>query len=373
MTEKLRILIVSHSYLSLENQKNIDQLSKHVATHVVVPDCISDRIHAKVKHIPREGYSAFKRLGLWGSQFFLLSFDMRMREFQPHVVHVEYDSWSTIFWQVALCRTLFARQAKIICTVKNNTYRKYPGVRGSIKHWIARFFIKRCEHFIAVNQGVKDIYQKRFEVGMSKLSVMQHLGVDTNIFSPAQKESNIQKLVVGYCGRFDTEKGVLDLIEAVKNCRERHPEIILKLLGQGELDDKLVGISDSWLQVLKPVPHDQVARFMQSLDIFVLPAHITKDHEEHDAHALLEAIACGVPALGSNSGVIPEVLNDGAGLVFKAGMVQDLSHKLEQLISDLKLREELSNNAIQKVRRHYSVERIAEKKVEIYKQVMNEV
>ena len=127
-------------------------------------------------------------------------------------------------------KSLFARKAKLVCTVKNNTYRVYPGLLGWLKKSIANFFVKRCNFFIAVNQGVQEIYRKHFKVDVSKIEIMQHLGVDTDLFSPVNStslnSSDLEPtLNIGFCGRFDVDKGIDDLIEATYvSCPSRDNE-----------------------------------------------------------------------------------------------------------------------------------------------------
>ena len=98
----------------------------------------------------------------------------------------------------------------------------------------------------------------------------------------------------------------------------------------------------------------------------MLPARITPDHEEHDAHALLEALACGIPSIGSTSGIIPEVLAHESGLIFKAGDVNDLKLKLLSLIESPDLRKSLSSRAVETATHSFSIDSIARCKLEIY-------
>ncbi len=368
----MKILVVSHSYIVSENQKNITELSKHVNVQVVVPQYVDDVIQKKINAEPSPKIAIYKRLSLWGSQYFLLTWDMGMRHFAPDIVHIEYDPWSIIFWQTILYKCLYARKAFIICTVKNNTYRVYPGFRGWLKFKMARFFIRRVHHFIAINKGVENIYHSIFHVPLSRIDILQHLGVDTKTFKPRKQNSSRDKITIGYCGRFDYEKGIWDLLEAAKNCYQ-HNDLCVKLLGHGELKEQLLQKQYEWLDVLSPVPHKKVAEFMNDIDIFVMPSLISKDHEEHDAHALLEALACGVPSVGSDSGIITEVLENNGGLIFEAGNVNDLQEKLMWLINDELLRETLSKNAMRTVNQQFSIERIADKKVSIYRKIIYDI
>ncbi|MBT6118266.1 MAG: glycosyltransferase, partial [Rhodospirillaceae bacterium] len=72
---------------------------------------------------------------------------------------------------------------------------------------------------------------------------------------------------------------------------------------------------ENWLDVAPTVPHAAVAPFLRGLDLFCLPAHVLPDHEEHDAHALMEAMACGIACIGTRSGIIPELLDGKTGLL----------------------------------------------------------
>ena len=55
----------------------------------------------------------------------------------------------------------------MICTVKNNTYRRYPGLLGTLKHKMATAGIARVDHFIAASRMVADLYADRFGVDAS--------------------------------------------------------------------------------------------------------------------------------------------------------------------------------------------------------------
>jgi glycosyltransferase involved in cell wall biosynthesis len=123
--------------------------------------------------------------------------------------------------------------------------------------------------------------------------------------------------VIGFCGRLVEEKGLLDLIEATNSLRNKYPHLQLVLLGQGVLQQQIESIDPSgeWLKILPAVRHEEIPAFINKLDVFVLPSKPLKtDHgqvwEEQFGHVLIEAMACGVLTLGSDSGAIPEVLND---------------------------------------------------------------
>ena len=128
-------------------------------------------------------------------------------------------------------------------------------------------------------------------------------------------------------------------------------------------------MNESWIEVLDPIPHSEVPKFMHQLDIFALPSQITPDHEEHDGHALMEALACGVPAVGSTSGVVPELLAHGCGIVFPAGDVDALQSSLEKLLADPQQRKQIGVNAATTAQNLYSIESIAQQKADIFARI----
>lgn len=371
MNTKPRVLVISHSYVEAENQKNIAELGENAVLRVVLPLRWKDPLFGKRKRSVGDAgtYLLRRRIPLPRSQYLLLSLSLGMRQFRPDIVHVEYDPWSVIFWQAVICRFLFAPKSKLISTVKKNTYRRLPPVLNAMKSAIAEIFVGRVDHFFVVNRGVARIYRDRFGVPESKITAVQHLGVDTNLFFPKgdAKPSNASSIVIGFCGRLDENKGVRELVSAVGRIHDQGKHCpALRLLGAGALAAELLQLRHLWLEILKPVAHSEVAGFLHSLDIFVMPSQITEDHEEHDGHALIEALACGIPSIGSDSGVIPELLENGVGSVFHAGDVDELYGAILELIESEELRRSYRASGEKAVAESYSVKSIADKKMAVY-------
>jgi len=377
----MRVSIFSHSYTVRENQKNIDALAAHVDLNVLIPHKIADRIFETVRFDkPARGsgiYHVHRRLGLLGAQYLLLSRDLGFRTFHPDLIQVEYDPWSAIFWQALAYRKAFAPRAKVVSVVKNNTYRRYPGLRGRMKFGVACAGIRRVDHFIAASHAVAELYQQKFAVAADDIRVMQHLGVDTELFSPRPtppEQGEASGTRVGYCGRLDQGKGVNELFEAVRTIRERDDlDLRLDFLGDGQLRDRFVGLSreNDWFQLRPRVPHDQVPAFLGTLDLFVLPTRVSERLREHDAHALLEAMAMGLPCLGTRSGITPEILEDGSGLLVYPNSVAELRRGLLALASDPRLCDRLRKKARKKAAAAFSVEAVAAQRVQLYQEVVD--
>jgi glycosyltransferase involved in cell wall biosynthesis len=258
--------------------------------------------------------------------------------------------------------------------VKKNTYRRYPGLRGRLKRWVAAMGIERVDRFICASDMTARLYQREFGVERDRLTVATHIGVDTDAFRPAPGSLDRgDGSVVGYCGRLAVDKGITDLLEAVAICRSRSGlDVRLLLLGAGPLHGHLASyvLGHRWLEVLPPVPNHRVHEFLSVIDVFALPSRVLPDHEEHDAHALTEALAAGVPTVGTRSGIIPELLGDGTGFLVEPEDPRELAESLRRLLTSRKLQAELGERGRAKAIRCFALARVARERVSVYRSVL---
>ena len=111
-------------------------------------------------------------------------------------------------------------------------------------------------------------------------------------------------------------------------------------------------------EVVDGVKPEQVKDYLRQMNVLVLPSLTTPKWKEQFGRALIEAMACGVPVVGSNSGAIPETIGD-AGLIVPEGDVAALRAAIIRLKDDAELRAELSRRGLERVKR-WSHETIAE-------------
>jgi glycosyltransferase involved in cell wall biosynthesis len=160
---------------------------------------------------------------------------------------------------------------------------------------------------------------------------------------------------VGYAGRLIESKGLIDLLAAV---RQLDAPVELLLVGNGELRDQLEGqpIPGASVRVLDGLSHDQMAHGYAQLDVLVLPSHTTPKWKEQFGRVIIEALWCGVPVLGSDSGEIPWLIElTGGGLIFPEGDHDALAHKLNELRDAPDLRRRLAQTGRAAVERMFTV------------------
>jgi hypothetical protein len=105
------------------------------------------------------------------------------------------------------------------------------------------------------------------------------------------------------------------------------------------------------------------------MNVLVLPSLTTPGWVEFFGRVLVEAMACEVPVIGSDSGEIPNVIGD-AGLIFHEGEADDLRDKLLLLAHDENLQLELAERGKKRAVEKYSWEQIAADTYEVYTSLM---
>lgn len=160
---------------------------------------------------------------------------------------------------------------------------------------------------------------------------------------------------IGYAGRLVASKGLADLLEAV---RLLAAPVELLLIGDGELRQQLDGqpIPGSAVRILHGLGHDQMAEGYAQIDVLVLPSHTTPTWKEQFGRVIVEALWCGVPVVGSDSGEIPWLIElTGGGLTFPEGDADALAAQVARLREDPALRLRLAETGRAAVERMFSV------------------
>jgi glycosyltransferase involved in cell wall biosynthesis len=160
---------------------------------------------------------------------------------------------------------------------------------------------------------------------------------------------------VGYAGRLVPSKGLLDLLAAV---RRLHAPVELLMIGDGEQRAELEDqpIPGSRVRILDDLSHEQMASGYAQLDVLALPSHTTPTWKEQFGRVIVEALWCGIPVVGSDSGEIPWLIElTGGGLVYPEGDSAALAARLGELREQPALRSELAAAGRTVVERLFSV------------------
>jgi colanic acid/amylovoran biosynthesis glycosyltransferase len=167
--------------------------------------------------------------------------------------------------------------------------------------------------------------------------------------------------------RFVEKKGHGHVLEAMKLLQESSVEARLELAGDGPLESELrrraseIGVEGT-VVFLGRVSHDQLLADMAAgrWDAMVLPSIVTAAGQlEGIPVSLIEAMASGLPVIGTAAGGVPELLADGAGLLVPPADPAALAAAIEELARDPAGRASLGARGRARVEEAFAVERIA--------------
>jgi len=196
--------------------------------------------------------------------------------------------------------------------------------------------IKKATMIVVPSNYFKDIVHNKFNIDKSKIFISPSGGIDTNLFRPFNKYKENNELIIGYVSRIDQGKGWDILLQAIKLLiDEGHKTFKVLLIGGGSQEKQLLKM----IKVLKlennttfigKVSHQDLVHYYNNMNIFVFP---TIRSAESLGLVGLEAMACGIPVIGSNIGGLKGYIKNGYnGELFEAGNINQLSKIIKKFI-----------------------------------------
>lgn len=194
--------------------------------------------------------------------------------------------------------------------------------------------------------------------------------VDTERFKPCKERE--ADLVV-WVGRFVPEKGLEYLIEAAKIVAQEFKDVKFLLVGYGSLKAKIMKLTfDRGLlnnvRFTGPLSRDEVAKVLGKATVFVFPSL-----REGLPLSVLEAMACGVPVVGSDiPGVNEVVKHEENGFLVPPKNSEALANVILTLLNDENLRRKVGRDARQLMTEKYNWNAIASKIEKVYHEAIKD-
>ncbi|OAB59736.1 glycosyl transferase family 1 [Phormidium willei BDU 130791] len=388
----MKILVASHTYivdLNREKLRELARLEPNIEVMVVVPKRWKPGgVQKKLVESQPVDEGSFRVVPVSNfskNQQGLLTFGLDLfgilKKFKPDIIQVEQGAKSLGYAQfITYNRLLNLKSKNVFFTWWNLPYEvKFP------LSALERYNLNQTDGVVVGNQDGAMILRDHGYTGA--MTVLPQLGVDEQLFCPQnvldlREELGIgpQEFVVGFVGRFVEEKGLMTLAKALQGLGDRSWRWLL--LGRGPLRDPLEawahqqGVADK-LTFVESVPHDQVSRYINLLDTLLLPSETTYRFKtlssvgwkEQFGHVLIEAMACRVPVIGSDSGEIPHVIGE-SGLVFPEGDADRLRDCLLKLMENPELAGELAQRGYHRALAEYTNRAIAQKQLAFYQELL---
>ena len=295
--------------------------------------------------------------------YFYAGLGAAIRRFRPQIVHIDEEPYNLAAWQALW----WARRvgAKSLFFSWQNIKRDYPPPF----RWGERWLLDHIDYAIAGTDSAAQVWRDKGYRG--QMAVIAQFGVDPDLFRPADQRPD-RPFTIGCVARLVPEKGLLVLLDAVA---QLGGDWRLRLVGGGPLRNSLAaqardrGIAER-ITFLDQLPSAEMPGQYQQMDALAVPSLTLPNwKEQFGPRATVEAMASGLPVVGSDSGAIPDVIAD-AGLIVPEGDAAALAAALRRLRADPGLRAELGSRGRARVLAHYTHAQIAAATVQVYREML---
>jgi phosphatidylinositol alpha-1,6-mannosyltransferase len=236
---------------------------------------------------------------------------------------------------------------------------------------MVRRVFARAKFIIANSQNTATILREHWQLPDAKVRVI-YPGVDTRRYTAAPQDEAVRadldwndRQVVLTVGRLQQRKGQDMLIQALPLVRERYPNVLYAICGEGEEEPRLRQLVanhqlEAHVQFLGAAHDDRLLAAYQQCDLFALPNR-TIDHDiEGFGMVLLEAQACGKAVIAGDSGGTRETLLPGeTGWIVDCTDPAPLAEKLIAAFSEQGRLEQMGRRARQWVVERFDWESLA--------------
>lgn len=295
-----------------------------------------------------------------------------MKATRADIIHVLDEPVSGYLYQVAWLRLVASRRSRVLFYgFNNNPYRM--GRRARLK-W--KLTWSRLSGGTAANSEVLDNLRR---AGFPKNRPLERIfwGIPTDLFKPMEKAALKEELglefehIVGYVGRLVPEKGLTVLLAAM---RRLPSNVHCVIVGDGPMRPEL----ELWsavpdlrgrVHLIGTVRSEGIAKHLNCMDVLAVPSLTTPYWKEQFGRVIAEAMACGVPVVGSDSGAILEVIGS-AGLIVPEGDPRKLAEALSAAIFEEPLRIRLIREGLARAKEKLSVASFARKHLEFYEKLV---
>jgi glycosyltransferase involved in cell wall biosynthesis len=357
----MKLLVVDHNALEPLNRKLYEAIVNlgGIELRLIVPTKWNNtfttlRFESPAEKLPYELFSSEVLFHSRTHRLIYRSLAKHVRRFSPDVLYMNAEPENFQSYEAALMK----KSSKLVFSSWRNVDHAvdgYPYKLSFIHKFIEKFVLQKSTHGILFNNSAKKIFDR---LGFTQTSVIPP-PVDISIFAPMKREKR-SKFVIGFVGRLVKAKGVEILLKVLATLPQSCEAMIV---GDGPERESLQTLANelgilSRAQFVGAVASAKLPLLLATMDVVVLPSLTTRHWKEQFGRVLIEAMACGIPVLGSTSGEIPNVIGD-AGLIFKEGSVEGLRLGIERLRGDASLREDVGARGLRRVQTDYALQVVA--------------
>ena len=293
------------------------------------------------------------------------------KQYPPDVVMTTTNLIS-LFWGTVL-RQLRRTKAMVVRFQGTTHLRRHePLVLRLRRRWI--------DHYVGLTPKQAEFWIARQNIPYSRMSIVPN-GIDVARFVPPQDKSALRvalglpkdKVIVGCVSHFRPTKNLELFVEAASRIHLEAPYCHFLLVGDGGTRSQVEtaihqkGLADAFTL---PGAQKDPAPWFQAMDVFVFPSH---SQREGFPSVIVEAGACGVPAVAFDVGGIADVILQGeTGFVVPLGDTEQFIRRAITIATTPSLCEAMGQKARQRVHAEYSLSTMIENYSNLFERLVSE-
>jgi len=264
-------------------------------------------------------------------------------------------SWTAVIAKMLFKKRLILRQGfPWLLTLQEKKESKVKIIIASLIEPIA---YKVADKIVVTSQHTREYVIEKYGLNPERVVVIPNY-VDTDAFKPS-KTTGKEKNRIIFVGRLDKEKNLVNLIDAVKTL-----DVELVLIGEGPYEEILKTKVESErignVSFLGVIPNERLPLELNRSEIFVLVSIY-----EGNPKTLLEAMACGLPVIGTDVRGIKEVINHKKNGYLCDTSAESMKEAIMNVLESDELRGRMGRYARETIVEHYSVKSLATKELSL--------
>ncbi len=244
-----------------------------------------------------------------------------------------------------------------------------------LSSWIEKNGAEHADKIIAVSEEMKEDIIRAYQAPVEKVVVI-HNGIDLEQYHPVSDRSYLDEQGIDYpyllfVGRISRQKGIIQLLEAMELLGQARLVLCASTPDIPELEREVrerVGQNPRIKWINEMIPKEKVIQLYSHAAAFICPSIY-----EPFGIINLEAMACKTPVIASRTGGIKEVVIDGeTGFLVSPGNPEELAARIKFTLDNPELIVKFKENGRKRVEQHFSWKSIANRTVDLYRQIIRE-